>query len=213
LESYRLHPTTNYNNSLLSRAGTITTTTTTDATAATTSSTTTTRDTTAGEVSNKRKREEEEKKSSEEALREKKRLKAEKVAARKAKQTILNNKLKGNWKIRVTSPEEARGVQGDLKVQDISSFMGGGTIAVDFENMGPAYCFGKIYEFIEGTGITSEVMKFETRWKVLGKNWKGCLMVEMIPGDGDNAPVSLRGKFRHGVKDESTITSIDFESY
>ena len=69
-----------------------------------------------------------------------------------------------------------------------------------------------------------KLVRSETRWKVLGKRWKGCLSVSVVPIPGGSSDdhqdqgekkgeVMVKGTFAHGVRDDEGSGEWDFEGY
>lgn len=162
----------------------------------------------AARAAKKLKRESEQQKKDDDAAQAKPAVKKAKTAASKAKDDAQrqgniarNQQLLNTWDLTVTLPASVAGEKGAMTLTEFDSCLGGGDIDIGSVHS-PAFVHGTLYGFKGASTLADKVVKIESRWKVMGRRWSGCLSLSVLP-DG-----TIAGKLNSGVSgDEYKVVS------
>ena len=110
-----------------------------------------------------------------------------------------NQRLVGEWDLEVAGPESVKGTKATLVMKDMPPDSWDDSWIDCSDLNSAAYAFGNLQGFQKGSGVADTIMKFETKWKVMGKRYTGCLSVCVVPSDRLGDDLMVKGKFNNGV--------------
>jgi hypothetical protein len=108
------------------------------------------------------------------------------------------------WNLVIVTPASVAGTKATLELKQLppDGWPGDSTISCD-DFQSQAYSYGNIHGFAGGSCEADTDMKFETKWKVMGKRHTGKITVRVQPNDhGDGAGGVKGGAQEAGEKGE-----------